>query len=114
MVHYSARQGDIITMNFSPNSGHEQSGRRPALVVINDFFNKVTNLALVCPITNTIRPFPLHVPLDERTKTTGNILCDQVKSLNLAARNASFLEQAPGDIVSNCIERICLSVERSE
>ena len=114
MVHYNARQGDIVTMDFSPNSGHEQTGRRPALVISNDFFNKVTNLALVCPITNTLRSFPLHVALDERTKTTGNILCEQVKSLDLAARNASFLEQAPDDIVSECIERICLSVERSE
>ena len=112
MVHYLARQGDIITMDFSPNSGHEQAGRRPAIVISNDFFNKVTNLALVCPITNTIRPFPLHVPLDERTITTGNILCEQVKSLDLTARNASFKESAPSDIVNDCIERICLSVER--
>ena len=114
MIRYCARQGDIISMDFSPNSGHEQAGRRPALVISNDFFNNVTNLALVCPITNTIRPFPLHVPLDERTKTTGNILCEQVKSLDLTARNASFKEAAPEDIVNDCIERICLSVERSE
>ena len=114
MVHYCARQGDIITMDFSPNSGHEQAGRRPALVISNDFFNKVTKLALVCPITNTLRTFPLHVALDERTNTTGNILCEQVKSLDLSDRNASFLEKAPDDIVNDCIERICLSVERSE
>ena len=114
MIRYSARQGDIISMDFSPNSGHEQAGRRPAIVISNDFFNRVTNLSLVCPITNTARPFPLNIPLDERTKTTGNILCEQVKSLDLAARNASFLEKAPDAIVSDCIERICLSVERSE
>ena len=111
MIRYSARQGDIISMDFSPNSGHEQAGRRPAIVISNDFFNRVTNLSLVCPITNTARPFPLHVPLDERTKTTGTILCEQVKSLDLTARNASFKEAAPNDIVSDCIERICLSVE---
>ena len=114
MTGYSSRQGDIISMDFSPNSGHEQAGRRPAVVISNDFFNRVTNLSLVCPITNMARPFPLHIPLDERTKTTGNILCEQVKSLDLAARNAIFLEKAPDDIVSDCIERICLSVERAE
>ena len=111
MAIYSAQQGDIIMMDFTPQSGHEQSGRRPAIVVSNDFFNKVTNMALVCPITNTLRPFPLHVALDDRTQTTGSILCEQVKSLDLASRKADFKEKAPLDIVTDCIERICLSVE---
>ena len=63
MIHYLARQGDIITMDFSPNSGHEQAGRRPALVISNDFFNKVTNLALVCPITIQFDLFRYTFPL---------------------------------------------------
>ena len=111
MTKYNVRQGDIVMMDFMPQSGHEQAGRRPALVVSNDFFNKVTNMALVCPITHTIRSFPLHVSLDERTQTTGSILCEQVKSLDLTARRADFKEKAPLDIVTDCIERICLSVE---
>lgn len=113
MALYTPRQGDIVTMDFTPQSGHEQTGRRPALVVSNDFFNKVTNMALVCPITNTVRPFPLHVALDDRTQTTGSILCEQVKSLDLSARKAMFIEKAPDDILSECLERICLSVEPS-
>lgn len=108
---YIAKQGDIVLMDFTPQSGHEQAGRRPALVVGNDFFCKVANMALVCPITNTFRPFPLHVPLDDRTLTTGSILCEQVKSLDLKARSAVYKEKAPPDIVSDCIERILLSIE---
>ena len=114
MAIYSAQQGDIIMMDFTPQSGHEQSGRRPAIVVSNDFFNRVTNMALVCPITNTLRPFPLHIALDERSQTTGSILCEQVKSLDLAARRAEFKEKAPVDIVNDCIERITLSLDPSD
>ena len=111
MTGYAAKQGDIVMMDFTPQSGHEQAGRRPALVVSNDFFNRVTHMALVCPITNTVRSFPLHVALDERTQTTGFVLCEQVKSLDLTARKVDFKEKAPIDIVNDCIERICLSVE---
>lgn len=113
MTRYTAKQGDIVLLDFTPQSGHEQAGRRPALVVSNDFFNKVTNMAWVCPITNTVRLFPLHVALDERTQTNGSILCEQVKSLDLTSRKAAFKEKAPVDIVNDCIERICLSVEPS-
>ena len=114
MAIYTAKQGDIVVMAFTPHSGHEQTGRRPALVISNDFFNRATNMALVCPITHTMRPFPLHVSLDERTQTNGSILCEQVKSLDLRARKAEFKEKAPADIVNDCIERICLSVEPTD
>lgn len=70
---YVPKQGDIIMMNFSPQSGHEQAGARPALIVSNDTFYKFTRMAVVCPITNTENGFPLHIKLDTRTKTTGVI-----------------------------------------
>lgn len=111
---YDARQGDIVLLDFAPQTGHEQAGRRPALVVSNDYFNKVCNLAMVCPITNTVRSFPLHVVLDQRTQTTGSILCEQVKSLDLMARRAEFKEKAPPDILDDCLERIGLSIEPAE
>ena len=77
------KQGDIIKVSFDPNSGHEQAGYRPALVVSNNEFIKRTKLAMVCPITNTDNHFPLHVPLDARTKTTGVVLCEHVRTLDL-------------------------------
>ncbi|MCD7777284.1 MAG: type II toxin-antitoxin system PemK/MazF family toxin [Clostridiales bacterium] len=57
-------QGEIIKISFNPQSGHEQVGYRPAVVVSNNDFNKYTKMALVCPITNTNNSFPLHIPLD--------------------------------------------------
>lgn len=61
-------QGTIIKVNFNPQAGHEQAGYRPSVVVSNNIFNKKTNLTIVCPITNTNNRFPLHIPLDERTR----------------------------------------------
>ena len=92
---YTPEQGDIILMNFNPQSGHEQKVQRPALVVSNRVFNRLTNLALVCPITQTERGFPLHVALGTDIKTRGFVMCEQVKSLDLAARQARFVEKAP-------------------
>ena len=68
-------QGDIVYLDFDPQSGHEQKGRRPALVISNNLFNRVSSLTMVCPITHTDRGHPFHLRLDERTKTDGVILC---------------------------------------
>ena len=75
------KQGTIIKVNLNPRAGHEQAGYRPAVVVSNGTFNAKTNMVIVCPITNTMNHFPLHVPLDERTKTTGCILCEHIRAL---------------------------------
>lgn len=85
-------------MDFNPQQGHEQSGRRPAIVLSNDILNQHSSLALVCPITNTNKSHPFHIELDERTGTTGVILCDQAKMLDIKARNARFKEECPKDI----------------
>ena len=108
---YKPRQGDIIYLNFTPQAGHEQGGRRPALIASNDKFHKYTNMAMVCPITNTQRPFPLHVPLDDGTTTTGVILCEQIKSLDLEARNAEYKESVSDEILNEVLERLILSIE---
>ncbi len=108
---YIPAQGDIIILGFDPQAGHEQKCQRPGVVVSNSVFNKFTKLAMVCPITNTHRGFPLRVPLDTRTKTTGSIMCEQVKSLDIVARNASFLEKTPSDIVEEVVDIIFGSVE---
>ena len=66
---YNPKQGDIVFLDFSPQSGHEQAGRRPGVVISNEQFFIRTKFAVVCPITNTSNKFPLHIPLDNRTKT---------------------------------------------
>lgn len=114
MVAYIPSQGDIILLDFNPQTGHEQKGKRPAFVASNSTFHKLTNLAIVCPITNTDRGFPLHVPLDQRTNTSGVIMCEQAKSLDLSARKASFIENTPRDIIEVVIDILVGSVEIPE
>jgi mRNA interferase MazF len=106
MVNYKPKQGDIILLNFTPQSGHEQMGQRPGLVVSSDFFNEKINMALVCPITMRESSFPLHVKLNSKTKTQGYIMCEQLKSLDVDSREAIFLEKAPGIIVKEVLEII--------
>jgi mRNA interferase MazF len=100
------RQGDIIKVDLSPTVGHEQSGYRPVVVVSNDFVMTQTNMVYIAPITNTIRKFPLHVELDNRTKTTGEILCEQVKAVDLIARKFSIVERIPDDVLKKVLDRV--------
>ena len=106
------KQGDIIKVNFDPQKGHEQSGFRPAVIVSNNFFNQKTNLALACPITNTNNKFPLHIPLNEKCKTKGVILCEHIKALDLNARPYTVIEQLPNDILENVINIIFSEIEQ--
>ena len=105
------KQGSIVWLNFDPQIGHEQRGRRPALVVSNDTFNDFSNLVIVCPITNTNKEHPFHVKLDERTKTTGVILSDQARSLDINARNYKFIETIPSDILLEVVDIISGFIE---
>lgn len=99
------KQGDIIMLNFSPQTGYEQSGRRPALIISNKDFSRITKTAaMVCPITRTNKHLPFHVNLDARTKTTGVILCDQAKIMDIKARHYEFIEEAPSDIVLEVVD----------
>lgn len=104
-------QGDIVYMDFNPQAGHEQRGRRPALVISSDLFNRVSSLTMVCPITHTDRGSPFHVRLDGRTKTDGVVMCDQVRMLDLNSRKAAFEEKAPDDILTEAIDIIRAIIE---
>jgi len=104
-------QGDIIWVDFNPQLGHEQAGSRPAVIVSNDFFNKMAKLAIVCPISSVDKKFPLHVKLDERTKTKGFILCDHVKSLNINSREYKHIEAMPKDILEIVINKVFAEIE---
>ena len=85
-------QGDIVHLDFNPQSGHEQKGKRLALIVSNKVFNKHLGLTFACPITNTDRGYPFHVKL-ENINTSGFIMSEQMKSLDYTARNIRFLEK---------------------
>lgn len=108
------KQGDIIKLNFNPQSGHEQAGFRPAVVISNDFFNEKVNMTIVCPITNTKRQFPLHIQLDDRTTTTGFVLCEHVKSIDLEARTYQYVEKIPKDLLETIISTVFSEIEALE
>ena len=88
MAAYVPSQGDFVALSFDPQSGHEQRGRRPALVVSKDLFNRHTGLVIVCPITNTCRGFPFHVAIEDHPTLTGFVMVEQAKSVDFRARRA--------------------------
>ncbi len=100
---YIPKQGDIIALTFTPQSGHEQKGRRPALVVSKNLFNRSTGLAIVCPLTNTERGFPFHVPVPENSSLTGFIMVEQVKSVDFRSRRAKRIKRASDELLANVL-----------
>jgi len=100
---YIPGQSDIIVLTFDPQTGHEQKGRRPALVVSKDLFNRSTGLAIVCPLTTKKRGFPFHVPVPETSSLTGFVMVEQVKSAYFRARRAKLIERAPEELMSEVL-----------
>jgi mRNA interferase MazF len=103
MPRYVPQKGDFITLSFDPQSGHEQKGRRPALVVSNDLFNRHTGLAMVCPITNTDRKIPFHVSIPDHTQLTGFVMVEQVKSVDYVSRKAKRIDKAPTELLEEVL-----------
>jgi len=92
VVKYIPEIGDLVILTFDPQSGHEQKGRRPALIVSNKFFNEALGLAFACPITNTKRDFPFHVEVKSKN-LTGSIMVEQCKSIDYKTRKIKFVEK---------------------
>ncbi|MHB1394432.1 MAG: type II toxin-antitoxin system PemK/MazF family toxin [Clostridia bacterium] len=102
---YIPSQGDIVWVSLDPQSGHEQKGRRPALIASNYQFNEKTGMAFVCPITSADNKFPLHVKLD-KYKTKGFVMLEQLKSIDYAARNIEYIEIVSEDVVIEVLSRM--------
>jgi mRNA interferase MazF len=92
---YIPRKGDFVALTFDPQSGHEQRGRRPALVVSNDLFNKSTGLCIACPVTNTRRDYPFHVAIPAGLEVKGVVMVEQVKSIDFRSRQVKHIGTAP-------------------
>lgn len=103
MPNYIPEKGDFIVATFDPQSGHEQKGRRPALVISNSLFNKATGLTIVCPITNTNRNIPFHIEVSEKSSLTGFIMVEQVKSIDYISRRVKFLEKADDEMLNEVL-----------
>jgi mRNA interferase MazF len=100
---YVPEKGDFITVTFDPQSGHEQKGRRPALVVSNTLFNDQTGLAIVCPLTTTDRGYPFHVAVADNTRVKGFVMVEQVKSIDYRARQAKTIGKASDDLLDEVL-----------
>ncbi len=109
MAAYQPERGDFIYLDFSPQAGSEQAGRRPALVLSPLAYNVATGLVFVCPVTNQIKGGAFEVqilPGGPGAKVTGAVLSDHLRSVDWLARNADFLIAAPKDLVLEVLARI--------
>ena len=102
-VTYIPEQGDIVWLDFDPSAGTEMNKRRPAFVISRKQFNNHTKMAIVAPITSTIRGIRLEVVLPPEIKTSGSILVYQLKSINFIQRKAKFVEHCPNHIIDQVI-----------
>jgi mRNA interferase MazF len=106
MSKYTPERGDIIWVNFSPHSGHEQGGRRPAIVISPYKYNFHAKLALVCPITSQVKGYPFEVKIPEGFKVGGVILSDHLKSIDWASRNGELIFKIPESIIAEVEKKI--------
>ena len=110
-VTYVPQRGDIVWLDFNPQAGHEQAGRRPALVISPATYNERTGLALLCPITSKAKGYPFEVLLPARLKVSGVILADHVKNLDWGVRRAEFIAKLPGTELSQVISKLLALVK---
>lgn len=103
---YQPDRGDFVYLDFTPQAGTEQAGRRPALVLSPKDFNIATGLAVVCPLTNTVTGSKFEVPVARGTKLTGVVLSHQFRTVDWIARNADFHSKANKEFMWEVIGRI--------
>jgi len=103
---YCPAAGDIIWLDFDPTQGHEQQGRRPALVLTPQGYNELSELCVVCPITGTVRGSSFEVQIPDGHKVKGAILTNQVRTLSWPSRGARFAMTAPSDVLEDTREKI--------
>ena len=99
-------RGDLVWLEFDPQSGHEQAGRRPALVLSPREYNSRVGLALCCPVTSQVKGYPFEVQLPTGLKVQGAVLADQVKSLDWRGRRASLIVASPPAVLDETVAKI--------
>ena len=103
---YIPERGDAVWITLNPQAGHEQSGRRPAVVISPKSYNDKTGLALLCPITSQVKGYPFEVLLPSGLPVAGAILSDQIKSLDWRARNAELISTLPEKTISEVLQKL--------
>ena len=103
---YIPRRGEVVWISLNPQAGHEQSGRRPALVLSAQNYNGKTGLAVLCPVTNQVKGYPFEVLVPSDLPVSGAILSDQVKSLDWRTRNAELICTLPIEVISEVLQKL--------
>lgn len=103
---YVPDKGDIIWIQLNPQAGHEQEGRRPAVVLTPSKYNQKTSLAIICPIAKQKKGYPFERELPKGLKTTGVVLCDHLKNLDWRYRKAQFIEKIDISILDSVLDTI--------
>ncbi len=99
-------RGDLVWMDFSPHAGHEQAGRRPAVILSSADYNQLVGLAIVCPITSRVKGYSFEVAIPPGLAISGVILADQVKSLDWKSRKAERIATLPEAVVSEVLVKL--------
>ena len=103
---YVPDAGDLVWVTFDPQAGHEQRGRRPALILSPKSYNSRARLAIACPITSQVKGYPFEVPLPPDGAISGVVLADQVKNIDWQARRVEFGAKASAEILTDVRERL--------
>jgi mRNA interferase MazF len=111
---YVPERGDIVWLEFDPQAGHEQAGKRPALVVSPSAYNGRVGLALLCPITSQRKGYPFEVALPAGLKIQGVVLADQIKSLDWRFRRAERVDGVPRVVLDEAVAKIRALLEPEE
>jgi len=110
---YVPARGDLVWLEFDPQSGHEQAGRRPALVLSPREYNRSVGLALCCPVTSQVKGYPFEVQLPPGLKLKGAVLADQVKSLDWRGRRASAIVPSPAAVLDETVAKLLALIDAS-
>jgi mRNA interferase MazF len=103
---YIPTRGDIVWLTFTPQAGHEQAGRRPALTLSPSSYNRTVGLALFCPITSQVKGYPFEVLIPPDLPIRGVVLSDQVRSLDWNVRQAEFIARAPSQVLEDVLGKL--------
>lgn len=103
---YVPDRGDAVWVNFNPQAGHEQSGRRPAIVLSPRSYNRKVGLAVFCPITNQIKGYPFEVVIPRGFRVTGAVLSDQVRNLDWKMRDAELIAKLPASVTDEVLKKL--------
>ena len=112
MPRYVPNRGDVVWIDFHPQAGHEQKGRRPAFIISHRDYNARSGLALCCPITSRIKGYPFETPISPANGVRGVVLCDQIRNVDWRARKARFITQASADCLDDVLAKIEALVRR--